>query len=199
MLTRISNRLHHARLRRAAICYAEHHWAVVPGAVRYPDRFRCAAGCPATTCHPDSLDWERTATSDPDRVAALWTQRPHAVLLATGRTFDVLEVPAFLGMGAERSAVRGPVAVTCTGRWMFLVRPGAVLLPELAARTDVVLHGPGSWIPAPPTRTLIGRIRWLVGPKKVGWGLPDLPTVQTRLVQSLPSPPRRPTLVPRPA
>src|SRR5438552_3647468 len=113
--------LRQARLRRAAVSYAEHGWDVVPGAVRCGDRFRCKPRCPTTGCHPGWAGWERTATRDPQRVAALWAFRPRAILLATGQAFDVLEVPAYLGAGADRRTARGPVAVTGAGRWMFLV------------------------------------------------------------------------------
>jgi len=185
MLRRMGGRVRQIRLRRAAVRYAVHDWAVVPGAARSGDRFRCVTGCPTVAIHPDWKDWQPTATTDLDWVATLWATRPRAILLATGRTFDVLEVPAFLGTGAARGAARGPVAVTGTGRWMFLVRPGARLRPELAYRPDVVLHGPGSWIPAPPTRTTEGRVCWLVDPEEVHWQLPDPAAVQAKLVAVL--------------
>ena len=114
------------------------------------------------------------------------------MLLATGRAFDVLEVPAFLGAGAGRGPGRGPVAVTGAGRWMFLVRPAAPLRPELSARPDVVLHGAGSWIPAPPTVTTEGRVRWLVDPEEVHWQMPDAAVVQAKLARALPAPAPRP-------
>jgi hypothetical protein len=81
-----------------------------------------------------------------------------------------------------------PVAVNPVGRWMFLVAPGAVLRPELRESHDAVLHGPGSWIPAPPTRTPAGRIRWEVHPADVDWRAPDARAVQ----QILAAPGRRP-------
>ncbi len=176
------------RLRRAALRYAGHGWPVVPGAVRLAGRYRCESGCPTIACHPDWPEWEPTATTDPDWVAALWAQRPRAVLLATGYAFDVLEVPAFLGRAAERGPGRSPVAVTGAGRWMFLVPPRAGLRPELAERADVVLHGRGSWIPAPPTPTAEGRVRWLVDPEEVHWRLPDPGVLQAKLVRALPVP-----------
>jgi len=198
MLTRLLDGLRLARLRQSAVRYAEHGWDVVPGAVRCGDRFRCVAQCPTVACHPDWLGWEQTSTRDPDWVAALWAFRQRAILLATGRAFDVLEVPAFLGAGAERGALRGPVAVTGVGRWMFLVRPAAALHRAFLDRADVVLHGPGSWIPAPPTLTLEGRVRWLVDPEEVHWRLPDAQAVQAKLAAALPpSPERRPRPQPR--
>src|SRR5438874_1792835 len=66
------------------------------------------------------------------------------------------------------------------------VRPGAALRPELAGRTDVVLHGAGSWIPAPPTRAPEGRARWVVSPAEVDWRLPDAEPVQQRILDALP-------------
>ena len=189
---RMIDGLRQGRLRRVAVRYAEHGWDVVPGAVRCGDRFRCVSQCPTTACHPDWTSWELTATRDPEWVWALWAFRPRAILLATGRRFDVLEVPAYLGAGMARGAVRGPVAVTGAGRWMFLVRPRAALCRDLADRPDVVLHGKGSWIPAPPTLTLEGRVRWLVHPEEVSWQLPDAHVVQAQLTRALPAPARRP-------
>jgi hypothetical protein len=194
---RLIDGLRQARLRRAAVRYAEHGWDVVPGAVRCGDRFRCVSQCPTMACHPDWTSWEQTATRNPDWVAALWAFRPRAILLATGRLFDVLEVPAFLGAGTARGTARGPVAVTGAGRWMFLVRPAATLHPMFAERPDVVLHGRGSWIPAPPTLTLEGRVRWLVDPEEVSWQLPDAHAVQAQLAGALPLPARRPLVQPR--
>jgi hypothetical protein len=179
--------------------YAAHGWPVIPGAVRCGERFRCESGCPTVTCHPDWTAWESTATTDPDWVAALWAFRPRAILLATGAGFDVLEVPAFLGAGAGPGLARGPVAVTGTGRWMFLVRPGGRLRPELAERPDVVLHGTGSWIPAPPTRTTEGWVHWLVDPEEVHWRLPDPVAVQAKLARALPPPWSRPRTLPEAA
>jgi hypothetical protein len=150
------------RLRRAALRYAEHGWAVTPGACLTDDR------------------------------------RRRAVLLATGGAFDVLEVPAALGLpvlgtarlhagvlGPNRTGGRGPVAVTGGGRWMFFVRPGERLRTELANCLDVVLHGPGSWIPAAPTRMPEGPIRWAVPPEQTRWQLPAAAVVQGMLVDAL--------------
>jgi hypothetical protein len=122
-----------------------------------------------------------------------WRNEPHSVLLATGDMFDVIEVSAQVGMSATGRAARtGPVAVTPDGHWMFLVAPRTSLRPELAARPDAVLHGPGSWIPAPPTRTPVGRVRWEVHPASVGWRIPDARALQQALVGRL----VRPTAVP---
>ncbi len=198
-------------LRRAALRYAAHGWAVTPGACLSGHRF---AGdrpdCPIMGCHPATASWEDDASADPARVAHWWRRRPHPVLLATGWRFDVLEVPAALGvrvlgttrlhagvLGDQQPDVRGPVAVTPAGRWMFLVRPGADLRPELQRCLDVVRHGRGSWIPAAPSRTPDGPVRWAVSPEQVHWRLPDPVAVQAMVVDALGALGRR--TVPAPA
>lgn len=187
------------RLRRGALRYAEQGWPVTPGACLSGERFSCGRpGCPTIGCHPALEGWEREASSDVARVADWWRCRPHAVLLATGTAFDVLEVPAYLGLrvlgaarlhagvtGPGRGQVHGPVAVTPTGRWMFFVRPGDPLRPELAESLDVVRHGTGSWVPAPPSRLPQGRVRWAMAPGETHWRLPDSYAVQATLVDAL--------------
>ncbi|WP_306214276.1 bifunctional DNA primase/polymerase [Actinoplanes sp. RD1] len=204
------------QLRRAALRYAAHGWAVTPGAYLAGRRFHCGrAGCPITGCHPAIESWEDTATTDPARVDTWWRHRPHTVLLATGGAFDALEVPAAVGLrvlgavrlhtgvlgagrlhtgvlGPGRGDARGPVAVTPDGRWMFLVRPGAALRPELATCLDVLCHGRGSWIPAAPSRTPEGPVRWAVTPEQNEWRLPEPETVQALLLDALDALGRRP-------
>lgn len=193
-------------LRRAALRYAAHGWAVTPGACLTGHRFDCGRpGCPIKGCHPATESWEDAACAGAGQVALWWRHRPYAVLLATGWTFDVLEVPAALGLralgtarlhagllGPGRTDVRGPVAFTPDGRWMFLVRPGTALRSELDDCLDVVRHGRGSWIPAPPSRTPEGPVRWAVSPEQVHWRLPASEPVQAVLVDALGTAARRP-------
>jgi hypothetical protein len=146
------------------------------------DRYACGPLCPTVACHPAVDRWEDAAGTDTRTVEMWWARRAFSVLLATGRAFDVIEVPAQIGRPASRASVLGPVAVTPVGRWMFLVEPGDALRPELSAQADVVHHGPGSWIPAPPTRTLDGRVRWEVPPAVTDWRLPDPYAVQKALL-----------------
>lgn len=184
-----------ALLHRAARRYAAHGWDVMPGAAFDGDRHRCAdLGCPKSGCHPALLNWADAATRDLTRVAAWWRDHPYTVLLPTGRAFDVVEVPAHLGTMVARGTLRGPghrrrwhgpVAVSGTGRWMLLVRPGEALRPELDHQTGVLLHQRDSWVPAPPTREIVGRVRWEVPPDEVGWRLPDPNAVQRLLVDAL--------------
>lgn len=194
------------RLRRAALRYAARGWAVTPGACLAGHRFTCGRpGCPIMGCHPAIESWEDDSSTDPARVARWWGRRPYTVLLATGWKFDVLEVPAAVGLrvlgavrlhtgvlGAASGDAHGPVAVTPTGRWMFLVRPGADLRPELGSCLDVLRHGRGSWIPAAPSRTPEGPVRWAVSPEQTGWHLPESAAVQAMLLDALEALGRRP-------
>jgi hypothetical protein len=166
------------RLQRAAHLYAGHRWPVVPGARLRGDRFACdQLGCPTVTCHPALLDWQSTASLDPARIADWWQRADYGVLLATGHSFDVLEVAGPIGRKLAREA-RGPIAVAAPGRWMFLVRPGAEILPALADQPSVVLHHAGSWIPAPPTPLPTGAVRWLTRPAEYDWTPADPTAVQ---------------------
>jgi hypothetical protein len=177
--------LRRARLRRAAIRFARHGWDVVPGACLAGERFACdEPGCHAVTCHPDRADWAGVAGHDVPAVRAWWRDRPRAVLLATGRAFDAIEVPAELGRFAV-GQVQGPVAVAPAGRWLFLVRPGQPLRSELQGRLNIVLHGPGSWVAAPPTPLPGGRMRWEVSPEEYDWRLPEPYSVQAVLLTGL--------------
>jgi hypothetical protein len=188
--------LDRALLRRAALRYAAHGWTVTPGAYLTGHRFDCGRPhCDITGCHPALDAWAADTGGDPARIAAWWRRRPYTVLFTTGNAFDVLEVPAALGTHGPGS---GPVAVTADGRWMFLVRPGSPLRPELEHRLDVVRHGAGSWIPAPPSRMPEGPVRWEVHPSRTRWRLPESGEVQERLAAALGSSrPAGAVLVPR--
>ena len=173
---------HRSVLRRAALRYAERGWKVTPGAYLIEDRYVCGPLCPTVACHPALNGWEGSASSASSDVERWWAGSPFSVLLATGHAFDVIEVPARIGLAAVQAGRVGPVALAPTGRWMFLVAPGDGLRPELAAQLDVVLHGAGSWIPAPPTRTPAGPVRWRISPAMTGWRIPESYEVQRLLV-----------------
>ncbi|GAA4963682.1 bifunctional DNA primase/polymerase [Actinoplanes utahensis] len=175
--------LDRALLRRAALRYAAHGWSVTPGSYLTGHRFDCGRpDCSISGCHPALTEWAASASDDPVRIAAWWRRLPHTVLLTTGTSFDVLEVPASVG---RLGPGIGPVAVTAGGRWMFLTRPGGPLRPELERRLDVVRHGAGSWIPAPPSRMPEGQVRWEVHPDRSQWRLPDPEEVQEKLIAAL--------------
>ena len=203
MLARMGGSLFGRPLRTAlgyaAGRYAAAGWDVIPGAYLRGRRFDCGrAACRTVGCHPAVDDWESVATHDRATVAAWWRGLPFTVLLATGRAFDVLEVPGALGRagvaGIATRALGGPVAVGPDGRWMFLVRAGATLLPQLSERADVVLHGQRSWVPAPPTRQPDGPVRLRVDPGTVGFRVADSHLVQSLIAMAIPRPARpRPT------
>ena len=119
----------------AASRYAAIGWPVCPGAQpreHHPRERReqwpgagsgraCSCdrvGCPAPGAHPLSPAWQLQATVDLAVIGHWWAERPNAgVLLVTGRTFDVLDVPLAAGQLAlrrmEASGVAcGPVAVS---------------------------------------------------------------------------------------
>jgi hypothetical protein len=181
----VSDRWQRAALRRGAVRYAGHGWPVVPGAPFHDGRYACGPLCPTVACHPATEQWEQLASTKESTVDSWWRAGSYSVLLATGRLFDAIEVPEQLGRAIANPAALGPVAVTAAGRWMFLVRAGESLRSELAARLDVVLHGRGSWIPAPPTRTPQGRVRWVVAPEDAGWRMAEPHAAQRMLAVRL--------------
>lgn len=138
------------------------------------------------------------------------TDAGRTLRLATGLRFDALEVSGTLGLrmlgtarlhaGLDLPDLRGPVLVTPSGSWLFLVRPGTPLRSELDGAGVVVRHGRGSWIPAAPSRTLQGPVRWVVPPERVGWRLPAAAGVQSMLLTGAarePGTPIRRPAVPR--
>ncbi|WP_030834193.1 bifunctional DNA primase/polymerase [Streptomyces hygroscopicus] len=161
-------------------------WDVVPGAraTRGPGggghTCSCGAGdCPSPGAHPLSFASGVPAGATLDAAAAAWEQVPGAaVLLAVGRSFDVLEVAEYAGRHAlvrlERMGLPlGPVTVTPDGRAQFFVAPGAAAeLPELLYRMgwddadlDLRCLGPGDHITAPPSDLGgLGPVRWLRPP-----------------------------------
>lgn len=167
------------RLRRAAHHFADHGWPVIPGGYFNGERMACdRATCWATSCHPLLPDWERnTASGD------WWQDKPHSVLLPTGRAFDAIDVPFLVGSAVGQTS--GPVIITPAGRWIFLVQTGTPLRPVLADRPDVVLHALGSWIPAPPTVLPEGKVRWHITPHQAEWQLPSADDVQVALIGAL--------------
>jgi Bifunctional DNA primase/polymerase, N-terminal len=187
----------------------------VPGAFLIGDRYACGPLCPGMSCHPAVHHWEKAASSDLSDVKRWWAEVPFSILLSTGHAVDVIEAPAWLGIsafghadhairsvrknsqpgpkrilhwGIEETAAAGPIVATPAGQWLFLVRSGQPLQPELASRIDIVLHARGSWISAPPSPTPTGRLRWQVPPAAVRWQLPEAQAVQEHLIAALKRP-----------
>jgi Bifunctional DNA primase/polymerase, N-terminal len=186
----------------AAVRYAALGWPVCLGA--YPPSHAdpttgflrsCSCdrlACPFPGSHPVSPAWQRVASADPELVAGWWATTPTAnVILPTGRVFDVLDVPASVGVSAlntmERTGVRpGPVAVSSGGRAYFFVRSRGApadeyewwschldcLPEEVADVAGLRWHCRDSYVLAPPSRTAAGpAARWLRDP--ASYELPD--------------------------
>ena len=182
------------RIADAAVRYAAMGWPVCAGAFP-PARASYAAeagracscdrvGCPSPGAHPLSPAWQILASTDPGLVTRWWLAMPEAnVILVTGRVFDVLDVPAAVGMTAlnrmERSGLRpGPVAMSAGSRAHFFVRTRGAPADEsewwschldcepeeVAAVTGLRWHCRDSYVLAPPSRQGSGMARWLREP-----------------------------------
>ncbi|MBO8190670.1 bifunctional DNA primase/polymerase [Streptomyces oryzae] len=186
------------RRERAQVCttVAEYTslwgWDVVPGAraTRSGGRVACSCGasaCPSPGGHPLDASLEVPAGATLDEASRAWAEVPGAaMLLPTGRAFDVIEVGEAAGQCAlvrlERMGVPlGPVAATPHGRAWFLVAPGAAAeLPELLYRMgwddadlDLRGRGEGEHITAPPSDLAgLGPVRWLRAPTLEAAGRP---------------------------
>ncbi|WP_380285796.1 bifunctional DNA primase/polymerase [Kitasatospora purpeofusca] len=183
-----------------AVGYAEtRHWEVTPGTwlVDGDGPVRCSCGeprCALPGAHPIDTDWTRRASAGPDAVRRWWTEHPEAsILLPTGRSFDVLDVPEVAGCLAlarmERMGLQlGPVAAVPTApgrsgrRLHFLVLPGVAarvpgMLRKLGSppgRLDLVARGEGDWTVAPPSRVgPSGFAQWARSPTALNRWLPD--------------------------
>ncbi|MFJ3889298.1 bifunctional DNA primase/polymerase [Streptomyces rubrogriseus] len=156
-------------------------WDVVPGARTAQGACSCGLpDCPAPGAHPLDFAPRVPAGATLDEASEAWSRFPGAaVMLAVGRTFDVIEVAEPAGLRAlarlERMGVPlGPVAATPQGRAQFLVAPGAAAeLPRLLYRMgwddpsalDLRGLGPGTYLTAPPSdRGGRGPVRWLRPP-----------------------------------
>lgn len=183
-----------AALGDAAVGYAQvRGWSVVPGArlVRAGRAERCSCAkpdCATPGLHPASEDWARAASAEPAAVRALWSRLPDApIVLPTGTSFDVIDVPTSAGVRAlarlERMGTRlGPVAATPAGRAQFFVDPGAAPhMPELLRRLgwdgvelDLRAYGVGDYVFAPPSPMgTLGAARWLRRPTHANSWLPE--------------------------
>ncbi|WP_345649528.1 bifunctional DNA primase/polymerase [Streptomyces tremellae] len=195
-----------------AVMYAEErHWEVFPGTWLEPgvgtEWCSCgASGCRAPGAHPAREDWAAEATSSGGGARRLWTRRPKAsVLLPTGRSFDVLDVPESAGFLAlarmERMGVPlGPVACTPGRRVFFFVLPGgAAKAPGLVralgwspATLGLAAHGENGWVPAPPTRVGgAGAVQWVRRPTRTNRWLPDAEEVASPLAYACGQEPAR--------
>jgi hypothetical protein len=184
----------HLGLKAAALAYIEErHWDILPGTsvLRADGSWRCSCdntACAALGSHPAHRDWQKQITAQPSRVHGWWEEHPEGgILLPTGRTFDVIDVPEQAGCLAlarlERSGTAlGPVAATPTRRLYFFVLPGAKpKIPEMLARAgwgraqlDLVCHGDKDFVVAPPSRMGTGgQVQWARPPGESNRWLPE--------------------------
>lgn len=179
------------RLLEAAVWYArERQWDVCPGSrlLTGGAGARCSCGGPSCRrpgAHPVGADWPDRACREPEAILRTWAEQPLAcIVLPTGVSFDVLDVPEVAGCLAlvrmERTNVRlGPVVCAPGRRLLFLVRPGSAAgVPEVLGRTgpgelDLVTRGPGGHVIAPPSPTADGAVLWARPPTLANRELPE--------------------------
>lgn len=177
----------------------EQHWDVFPGTwletVDGSAVLRCSCGepaCEAPGAHPLDERWAGDAARTAAGARRMWAKVPLAsLLLPTGRTFDVIDVPETAGCLALARLARfvlpsGPVIAAPDGRMQFLVQPGASARVPALVRSlgwspgalDLVTRGEGGWLPAPPTRLgTRGSVRWACAPSSVNRRPPELEEV----------------------
>lgn len=191
------------QLALAALRYAALGWPVCAGARPTNSHHRATGracscdriGCPAPGAHPLSPAWKLQASADPAIVGQWWTTLPRAnVVLATGRAFDVLDVPVKAGIAAltrlsQAGVTPGPVALSAQDRALFFVASRAALaeddewwschldcLPEVVpAVAGLRWHCRDSYVLAPPSLLSNGlTAKWIIGPGAKSQGpLPD--------------------------
>ncbi|WP_100208813.1 bifunctional DNA primase/polymerase [Saccharomonospora azurea] len=178
--------------RAAAVELASYGWPVLPGTYQLAEHGVWLGKHGAAGLEPASALWQVDTTTDPDVAMEWWTRRPYSVLLACGVGVDAVELFAPHGQCALTQLsppMRGPVAATPFGSWLFFVRSDdEPLRPELAATGHAQLHARGAWLPIPPTAREGLPYRWQVPPSEVGWVLPASADVQRVLVASLSHP-----------
>lgn len=176
-------------LRAEAMVLADHGWAVVPGTFPQGDVWTGCSGAPQVGPAPVLDESASRASTDREQIAEWWSGLPYSILLPTGLTLDVIEAPASVGRRAaavlRAIGVPVPIAATPTGEWMFPVRSGEPLRPDLAGRAGLVLHGRGSFFAAPPSTFPQGSVHWRVRPSACGWQLPDPYRVQEALAEAV--------------
>jgi hypothetical protein len=186
--------------------YAALGWPVCMGA--YPHRGEigraCSCdrvGCPAPAAHPMSPAWQMQATVDTNLIRSWWETRPEAnIILATGRVFDVLDIPAMAGTAAlarmsQAGVVSGPVAALGGDRMLFFVLTRGAPADEdewwscgLDSEPESVTpglrwHCRDSYVLAPPSRLASGTgSRWMRAPEE--YPLPDALRVLEHLVDA---------------
>jgi hypothetical protein len=112
------------------------------------------------------------ATCNRARILAWWTRHSQANIgLATGHTFDVLDVDGPEGVQAVRSLAAthglhsfGPLVRTGGGGWHYYLRPTGLGNASPAGLEHVDWRGRGGYVVAPPSRHASGQAyQWAAG------------------------------------
>ncbi|HEY0638066.1 MAG TPA: bifunctional DNA primase/polymerase [Pseudonocardiaceae bacterium] len=139
------------RLRAAAIRLTTAGWPILPVTYPIPDHL-------VSTISP----------ADATMAEHWWGDQPYGIACRTGETFDVVEVPSWLGPFVLRSVDHYASVVEVTqsleASWLFFVTPGSPRIQDLPRAVPVTLHGRGGWVLLPPTPTLGGGCRWVARP-----------------------------------
>jgi Bifunctional DNA primase/polymerase, N-terminal len=114
----------------------------------------------------------KDATTNRARILAWWTRHPHANIgLATGHTFDVLDVDGPEGAQAIREFAAtqgfqssGPLVRTGGGGWHYYLRPTGLGNVPPRDLEHVDWRGRGGYVVAPPSRHASGQpYQWTPG------------------------------------
>jgi hypothetical protein len=149
------------RIGDAALGYAWHGWPIAPGAYPTPCR---RGGWPV----PLAAALPYHGPMSTNDVARCWHHHPHPILLATGGSIDVLTVRAPLASQLlDTLGEHGPIAKLPDGQWLLFVEAGQP--PEPLPGHPMRYHGPGGWVPLPPTHLEQGQLTWHIDPASSGW------------------------------
>jgi Bifunctional DNA primase/polymerase, N-terminal len=132
----------------AALEYVRDQWPILPLS-EAGDRLVCGM-CP----------------HDADMAREWWSDAPYGIAGLVGQQFDALDVSQQFGqhMLDKLTQPDRPISVIevpLSGRWMFLVTPGA---PAMTGHTRYRKHlrmQRDGWISLPPTMTPSGRVTWI--------------------------------------
>jgi Bifunctional DNA primase/polymerase, N-terminal len=114
----------------------------------------------------------KDATCNRARILAWWTRHPQANIgLATGHTFDVLDIDGLEGAYAIRTLAAehglessGPLVRTGGGGWHFYLAPTGLGNVRPAGLAQVDWRGRGGYVVAPPSRHASGQAyQWSPG------------------------------------
>lgn len=216
----VNRRYERLALLNAARAYMRHGWPVIPGAWWSLQECRHVCdipGCRSGGLHPGALDTgpvsplnppsnlaDYALTSEQD-IRTRWGLHPYSVLMPTGITCDVIELPsitahriwaegsiaALHAPAAQLEASPGSAETKSSGddAVMFVVTQTGETIPsdtlDELARNRIVLHRNGSWVPLPPTSVGGRPMRWLLKPQQCGWQLLPLAQLSQHILRRI--------------